>query len=117
MRHAHRLYLPLLDYAMNKETGGATHRGGSPGRIALFGDPAGYGIHPIMDEGAFDMDVSMLPGVSLAKAMEVNQQPLTTKAVSRNWVPSWDGSARPGSPWTRAVRTRPATWGYSGRER
>jgi cobalt-zinc-cadmium resistance protein CzcA len=29
---------------------------------------------PIMDEGAFDMDVSMLPGVSLAKAMEVNQQ-------------------------------------------
>jgi cobalt-zinc-cadmium resistance protein CzcA len=27
-----------------------------------------------MDEGAFDMDVSMLPGVSLAKAMEVNQQ-------------------------------------------
>ncbi|NTW60813.1 MAG: efflux RND transporter permease subunit, partial [Nitrospirae bacterium] len=29
---------------------------------------------PIMDEGAFDMDVSMLPGVSLAKAMEVNLQ-------------------------------------------
>jgi cobalt-zinc-cadmium resistance protein CzcA len=26
-----------------------------------------------MDEGSFDMDVSMLPGVSLAKAMEVNQ--------------------------------------------
>jgi cobalt-zinc-cadmium resistance protein CzcA len=27
-----------------------------------------------MDEGSFDMDVAMLPGVSLAKAMEVNQQ-------------------------------------------
>ena len=26
-----------------------------------------------MDEGSFDMDVSLLPGVSLAKAMEVNQ--------------------------------------------
>jgi cobalt-zinc-cadmium resistance protein CzcA len=26
-----------------------------------------------MDEGSFDMDVSMLPGVSLAKAMEVNK--------------------------------------------
>jgi cobalt-zinc-cadmium resistance protein CzcA len=28
---------------------------------------------PIMDEGAFDMDVVLLPGVSLSKAMEVNQ--------------------------------------------
>jgi cobalt-zinc-cadmium resistance protein CzcA len=26
-----------------------------------------------MDEGAFDMDVSLLPGVSLDKAMEVNK--------------------------------------------
>ncbi|MFA7361676.1 MAG: CusA/CzcA family heavy metal efflux RND transporter [Candidatus Kapaibacterium sp.] len=28
---------------------------------------------PIMDEGAFDMDVSLLPGISLNKAMEINQ--------------------------------------------
>jgi heavy metal efflux system protein len=28
---------------------------------------------PIMDEGAFDMDVSLLPGVSLEKAMEINK--------------------------------------------
>jgi cobalt-zinc-cadmium resistance protein CzcA len=28
---------------------------------------------PTMDEGAFDMDVALLPGVSLSKAMEVNQ--------------------------------------------
>jgi cobalt-zinc-cadmium resistance protein CzcA len=27
-----------------------------------------------MDEGSFDMDIAMLPGVSLAKALEVNQQ-------------------------------------------
>ena len=27
---------------------------------------------PVMDEGAFDADVSLLPGVSLAKAIEVN---------------------------------------------
>ena len=27
-----------------------------------------------MDEGSFDMDVSMLPGVSLMKAMDVNQR-------------------------------------------
>ena len=29
---------------------------------------------PIMDEGAFDMDVQLLPGVSLAKSVELNQQ-------------------------------------------
>jgi cobalt-zinc-cadmium resistance protein CzcA len=28
---------------------------------------------PIMDEGSFDMDVSLLPGISLDKAMEINQ--------------------------------------------
>lgn len=28
---------------------------------------------PIIDEGAFDMDVSLLPGVSLSKAMEINE--------------------------------------------
>jgi heavy metal efflux system protein len=28
---------------------------------------------PIMDEGAFDMDVSLLPGISLDKAMEINK--------------------------------------------
>jgi cobalt-zinc-cadmium resistance protein CzcA len=28
---------------------------------------------PTMDEGSFDMDVSLLPGVSLAKAMEMNK--------------------------------------------
>jgi cobalt-zinc-cadmium resistance protein CzcA len=29
---------------------------------------------PTMDEGAFDMDVSLLPGVSLDKAMEINKR-------------------------------------------
>lgn len=28
---------------------------------------------PIMDEGSFDMDVALLPGVSLAKAIEINE--------------------------------------------
>ncbi|MBP7460060.1 MAG: efflux RND transporter permease subunit [Candidatus Delongbacteria bacterium] len=29
---------------------------------------------PIMDEGAFDMDIQILPGVSLDKAMDINRQ-------------------------------------------
>jgi len=33
---------------------------------------------PTMDEGSFDMDVSMLPGVSLATAMEVNKRAAET---------------------------------------
>ena len=28
---------------------------------------------PIMDEGAFDMDIALLPGVSLPKSLEVNK--------------------------------------------
>ncbi len=74
MKRAHRLYLPLLDYAMQQK------------RVVLYAAAAllvvslfmaarlGTEFIPVMDEGSFDMDVSMLPGVSLAKAMEVNQQ-------------------------------------------
>ena len=74
MKHANRIYLPLLDYAMNRkrvvlETAGALLV------VSLFlAARLGTEFIPVMDEGAFDMDVSMLPGVSLAKAMEVNQQ-------------------------------------------
>jgi len=74
MRHASRLYLPMLEYAMKK-------RGVVVGSavallvvsLLLLGR-LGTEFIPTMDEGSFDMDVSMLPGVSLAKAMEVNQR-------------------------------------------
>ncbi len=73
MKHATRLYLPLLNYAMNTK------------RVVLSAAAIllvvslflvtrlGTEFIPVMDEGSFDMDVSLLPGVSLPKAMEVNQ--------------------------------------------
>ncbi len=74
MRYAKKLYLPSLDYAMSKKT--------QILGIAVFflivslfiATRLGSEFIPTMDEGSFDMDVSMLPGVSLATAMEVNQR-------------------------------------------
>jgi cobalt-zinc-cadmium resistance protein CzcA len=74
MRHAQRLYLPLLDYAMNRKRVVLGIAGAFLVASLLLATRLGTEFIPIMDEGAFDMDVSMLPGVSLAKAMEVNQQ-------------------------------------------
>jgi cobalt-zinc-cadmium resistance protein CzcA len=73
MKHAHRLYLPLLEYAMNNKKV-VLSTAGLFLLVSLFlVTRLGTEFIPTMDEGAFDMDVSMLPGVSLAKAMEINK--------------------------------------------
>jgi heavy metal efflux system protein len=74
MVHANRLYLPLLDYAMKTKRVVLTVAGVLLVASILLVTRLGTEFIPIMDEGSFDMDVSMLPGVSLAKAMEVNQR-------------------------------------------
>ena len=74
MKHASRLYLPLLEYAMNRKRVVLGIAGVLLVASLFLVTRLGTEFIPIMDEGAFDMDVSMLPGVSLAKAMEVNQQ-------------------------------------------
>jgi len=74
MRHANRLYPPLLDYAMNKKRVVLSVAGVLLVASLVLATRLGTEFMPIMDEGSFDMDVSMLPGVSLAKAMEVNQR-------------------------------------------
>jgi cobalt-zinc-cadmium resistance protein CzcA len=74
MKHANSLYQPLLDYAMNKKQV-VLRIAGALLVVSLFlVSRLGTEFIPIMDEGAFDMDVSMLPGVSLDNAMEVNQR-------------------------------------------
>ncbi len=73
MKHATRLYLPLLDYAMNARRVVLTVAGVLLVVSLLLATRLGTEFIPIMDEGSFDMDVSMLPGVSLAKAMDVNK--------------------------------------------
>ena len=74
MKHANRLYQPLLDYAMNRKCLVLSVAGGFLMVALLLITRLGTEFIPTMDEGAFDMDVSMLPGVSLATAMEVNQR-------------------------------------------
>ncbi|MRR57624.1 MAG: efflux RND transporter permease subunit [Deltaproteobacteria bacterium] len=74
MKHANRLYLPLFEYAMNKRRKVLTVAGILLVTSLFLATRLGTEFIPTMDEGSFDMDVSMLPGVSLAKAMEVNQR-------------------------------------------
>ncbi len=73
MKHASRLYLPMLEYAMNKKRVVLTVAGVLLVASLFLATRLGTEFIPIMDEGSFDMDIAMLPGVSLAKAMEVNQ--------------------------------------------
>ena len=74
MRHATKCYLPLLEYAMNRKKTILTVAGLLLVASLFLVTKLGTEFIPVMDEGSFDMDVSMLPGVSLAKAMEVNQR-------------------------------------------
>ena len=74
MRYAKKAYLPLLEYAMNKKKVVLSIAGVFL-LISLFlFTRLGTEFIPTMDEGSFDMDVAMLPGVSLTTAMEVNQR-------------------------------------------
>lgn len=74
MKHANRLYLPFLEYAMNRKKVILSIAGVLLIASLFLASRLGTEFIPIMDEGSFDMDVSMLPGVSLATAMEVNRQ-------------------------------------------
>ena len=74
MKHANRIYLPLLDYAMKMKSVVLSAAGVLLLVSLFFATRLGTEFMPSMDEGSFDMDVSMLPGVSLSKAMEVNQR-------------------------------------------
>jgi len=74
MEYARNRYVPLLEYAINRKKVILSVAGGFL-LISLFlVTRLGTEFIPTMDEGSFDMDVSMLPGVSLATAMDVNQQ-------------------------------------------
>jgi heavy metal efflux system protein len=73
MRLIKRYYTPLLKRSMdNKKTVLGIAVIFLLISLALF-KSLGSEFIPIMDEGSFDMDVSLLPGVSLERAMEVNK--------------------------------------------
>ncbi len=73
MRHANRIYLRMFDYALRRKRKVLGMAGALLALSLVLAPRLGTEFIPTMDEGSFDMDVSMLPGVSLAKALEVNQ--------------------------------------------
>ena len=71
MRWARRIYSPLLDWAMRKKKLVVSLAVALlMAAVALF-PYLGTEFMPVMDEGAFDMDVQLLPGISLAKSLEI----------------------------------------------
>jgi heavy metal efflux system protein len=67
------LYMPVLKYSMKKRKTVLAIAGGLLALSLIVVSRLGTEFIPVMDEGAFDMDVSLLPGVSLDKAMEINK--------------------------------------------
>ncbi len=74
MAWAKRQYLPLLEYALSRKKVVLGVAGGLLVFSLFLVTRLGTEFIPTMDEGAFDMDIAMLPGVSLSKALEVNQR-------------------------------------------
>ena len=73
MKYAAKIYLPLLEYVMKKKIMILSVAGVFLIAALFLFTRLGTEFIPTMDEGAFDMDVALLPGVSLSKSIEVNQ--------------------------------------------
>jgi cobalt-zinc-cadmium resistance protein CzcA len=71
MRAARAAYRPLLAWALRRRL--MVISGACAALIAALFVVTRLGTEfiPIMDEGAFDMDVQLLPGISLTKALEI----------------------------------------------
>jgi heavy metal efflux system protein len=71
MRYAKKVYGPILTWALRKR-GVVVSMAVAMLLLTFFVIPyLGTEFMPVMDEGAFDMDVQLLPGVSLAKSLEI----------------------------------------------
>jgi cobalt-zinc-cadmium resistance protein CzcA len=68
---AKRLYLPLLAFALKRRVVVVAIAVLALVGAALLVPRLGTEFLPVMDEGAFDMDFQMIPGVSLDQAMKV----------------------------------------------
>ena len=73
MKYATKIYSSLLEYVMKKKIMILSVAGVFLIAALFLFTRLGTEFIPTMDEGAFDMDVALLPGVSLSRAMEVNQ--------------------------------------------
>jgi cobalt-zinc-cadmium resistance protein CzcA len=73
IKYAKKFYLPVLEYSMHKKFIVLGIVGIFLSLALFLSTRLGTEFIPIMDEGAFDSDVALLPGVSLAEAMKINQ--------------------------------------------
>jgi heavy metal efflux system protein len=73
MKPLKKFYLPALKVSMKNKKWILAAAGFLLFMAVVIIPRLGTEFIPIMDEGAFDMDVSLLPGVSLNKAMEINR--------------------------------------------
>jgi cobalt-zinc-cadmium resistance protein CzcA len=71
MHAARAIYKPLLDWALRKRAFVITGSLAALIAAAIAATKLGTEFIPIMDEGAFDMDVQLLPGISLDKALDI----------------------------------------------
>lgn len=91
MRGAKSVYIPFLAWAMKKRALVISCAVVALIAALLVIPQLGTEFIPIMDEGAFDMDIQLLPGVSLDKALDITNLvqkklksfPELTTAVSR----------------------------------
>ncbi|HPK70357.1 MAG TPA: CusA/CzcA family heavy metal efflux RND transporter [Vicinamibacterales bacterium] len=67
---ARRLYLPWLSITLRRRRAVLGAAGAALIAALLLVPRLGTEFVPVMDEGAFDMDVQMIPGVSLEQAMQ-----------------------------------------------
>ncbi len=72
MKLAKRAYYPALLFAMKRKFFILGIAGAMLAASLFLFTKLGTEFIPIMDEGAFDMDVTLLPSVSLGKATEIN---------------------------------------------
>jgi heavy metal efflux system protein len=71
---ARRAYLPVLRWALRRKPAViATSLALLAGTVLLI-PRLGTEFMPIMDEGAFDMDVQFLPGISLPRSLELSRR-------------------------------------------
>ena len=73
MRAARAVYKPLLHWALRKRSPVISMACVALIAAIFTATQLGTEFIPIMDEGAFDMDVQLLPGISLAKALDITE--------------------------------------------
>jgi heavy metal efflux system protein len=123
MRAARAVYRPLLGWSLRNRLLVISGALATLGLALLISTRLGTEFIPIMDEGAFDMDVQLLPGISLAKSLEITnlvekklrQFPELTTVISRTGQTGialeargvdktgFTGIMKPRSEWTSAA--------------